>query len=285
MDVLTCVMDGVLYTVNIKALGVDRAVSFNCQPPSYMIIHYFDDVSAEWRKELCHGSTCINNVKKYFLMYGLMDLNQATIYQKISPDHPKSQPTFHKMPDFNIMICKAYNWYRLYNTGVSDYYLYTDDGVKPVTLLPENTSIPYTYETDIIVRKENNYTHLALRDLTTYEKSNLVPCDLTKGIFTFTRWASINWIPKAEFCWTGTLSVIKETDSSSDCTFTDGTTNFSYPMGYLKKLLKYISYGKISGTFTFESIINGSHIRFIPMPIQKTQPTSFFEDTEFLPDD
>ena len=279
-DVLTCVVDNILHTLIIKAED-ENGLSFTSQQAASMVIHYTSDWT-EWQKEAFSQSTILYNVKKYYVLYGLTD-EMASIYMKISPDKPLSQPKFYRMHDNGmIRACASKNWFRLYNTGLFDYYLYSDTE-KPVPLHPQQASRIYTYETDVILRKENNYIHLSLRDLSSFEKENLVPCDLMKNIYTYTRWASINWMPKQDYQWVGTLSVIKENDSTFDCIFTDGTSNFTYPVTYVKKLLKYISYGKITGTFTFEAIISGSHIRYIPMPLRKQQ-TVMDDTTEFIID-
>ena len=277
-ETLTMVVENILYSVSVKE--DENELSFTCQPVSHMIIHYSDGI--DWHKEQFLNTITLSNVKKYYITFGLTD-QMAQIYMDISPPIPITQPRFYKMhttDNFPIMACSAKNWFRIYNYDTCDYYIYSDSA-SPQILPPQEKSIIYTYDTDIIVRKENNYIHLPIRDLTPVEKDNLVPCDLIKKVYTYTRWASINWMPKQDYQWIGTLSLIKENDTSFDCTFTDGNTNFTYPILYVKKMLKHIMYGKITGTFMFEPIVTGSHIRYIPMLIVNKKKRED-ENTEFV---
>jgi len=283
-QIFTNVVDNILYTLTVQRRQEGEHLIFSTIPMCHMIIHYSD--GTDWHKELFSNSITLENVKKYYITYGLTQ-QMAQIYMTISPPKPITQPRFYRMPDnTSIIACSAKNWFRIYNNSACNYYIYSDTMEPPVVLHPKKESMIYTYDTDIIVRKENNYTQLSIRDLTQCEKDNLIPCDLVvKHIYNYTRWSSINWMLKQDYQWMGTLSLIKENDTNFDCIFTDGTTNFTYPILYVKKILKHIIYGKITGTFIFEPIISGSHIRYIPMPVRKKKHIAIdMNNTEFIID-
>jgi hypothetical protein len=213
-----------------------------------------------------------DHIVPYYLTFGISDGITAEIYGKISPERPQSKPTYGYGPN-SLIACKACEWYRVFNSRSTTWYIYhQDEMTQPFELLPDTCSPIYAHETDVYIRTNANYQQLALRELTDKESHELIPADVRQNVFRYTRIGRVNWIRAKDYIWTGTLTYV---DSPSvEAAFTDeGSNIFHYNFDYVKLLLKSSVNGKITGQFIFKPVPTGQFIKYVPIPINLSNTT------------
>lgn len=267
METVSKVVDGVFYALNINRTATH--LEFTCQPPTFALVQCVHDGTWNTVVVALDGTKAVvipaDPRLIYYVTYGLTQA-MADIYHAISPPEPENRPVYRTIIG-DIVACKAVNWYRMFNGGSNTYYLYNADAVcEPEALLPETASRPYHHDTDIHLRDNPNYQHLFQRDLTDRELRALIPVDVIRNIYKFSRTSRLNWMPAKDYIWTGTLTLVDTL--GMEFIFTDEWNNtFVYNHEHLKMCVKHLVHGKLSGNFIFKAVITGKHLNYVPVPV------------------